>query len=482
MRSILFGFFQIIVKFLFVPGTNPVRMQYYSQPVPADYQFSSVDNGQIYQNVSYTLPTQNRFAPMNEWVGMSMDLDVNNSQMECEMTQGKRRRCNTGTQDTFSAMSVDDKLLNMFHKLENLEQTTKSIENIARGMNETKAHVDFLLKRTHSYEHCLKVLAYKSIDLEARSRRRNLIFHGLPEDKNENENCYEILRDFLWKEMCIDLDEYYIERVHRLGSLYKARQRNPGQTPKRPIIAAFSQFSNTETIIETAYMLRGTNYSVTRDYPAEIVSARRNLMPLFREHRQNRNNKVSLEFPARLVVNGKTVADSFPDWYTILQTDRYAMVQSLQNQTQQQNVYESSSSHIQTNNSQTPAYDCSGAPPPRTLPSVRTDNIQTERESTQDRPRTYAQVVSSHPQVASSIQQPNVYSGSQVQSTAPYNRAMLTSAPRNVPRYTNLSVGDQTRIQSFTANNCATDNSFRSGQVDNETVNTSGGQPSYTHL
>ena len=265
-----------------------------------------------------------------------MGVDTNNAQMEWEMAQSKRKRYNTGMQDSFSALSVDDKLSNMFQKLENLERTNSSIESIARGMNATKAQVEVITRRADSHEQCLKVLAYKSIDLEARSRRNNLLFHWLAESKNEN--CIELLRDFLRNEMGIDLDEYYVERAHRLGSLYKARQRNQDRNPRRPIIVAVGQHSQTNIIIESAYMLKGTNFSVTRDYPIEIVTARRNLMSLYKEHRQNRNNKVSLEFPARLVVNGKTVADSFPDWYTVLQRDRYQMVQSLNNFTPQQST------------------------------------------------------------------------------------------------------------------------------------------------
>ena len=63
--------------------------------------------------------------------------------------------------------------------------------------------------------------------------------------------------------------------------------------------------------METAYMLKVTHFSVTRDYSKEIVEARKGLMPLYREQRQIRGNKVSLEFPAKLVVNGKIIADAF---------------------------------------------------------------------------------------------------------------------------------------------------------------------------
>ena len=57
----------------------------------------------------------------------------------------------------------------------------------------------------------------------------------------------------------------------------------------------------------------------------EIVNARRNLMAQFIKEKQNRNNKVSIEYPERLTVNGRTVLDEFPDWYSVLQQDRYQL-------------------------------------------------------------------------------------------------------------------------------------------------------------
>lgn len=298
-------------------------------------------------------------------MGMSMDLEPNEGQMEWEKAQSKRRRVNTGTENSFASLSVDDKLLHMFQKLENLERTNKSIENLAQGVNVTKAKVDHLTMRSDSHEQCLKVLAYKSIELEARSRRKNLLFHGLAECKNEKP--VELLRDFLWDEMGLDMDNFYVESAHRLGSLFKARQRS--QTPKRPIIVTFSQFSSIDIILDTAYMLKGTNFAVTRDYPKEIVTARRNLMPQYKEQRQFRGNKVTIEFPAKLVVNGKTIADGFPDWYSVIQMDRCAILNS-------------------TGSNVGPVQHRVSVP----IANGRTDTRQTRPELTQQHlPRTYAQ-------------------------------------------------------------------------------------------
>ena len=139
------------------------------------------------------------------------------------------------------------------------------------------------------------------------------------------------LGEFLWEEMSIDIDELYIERLHRLGSIQKARQRvtDPNEPVRRPIIVAFNDTRSLNRVLDNAHMLRGKPFSVTRDYPLEIVKARRTLMPQYIKEKQNRQNKVSMEYPARLIVNGKTVSDAFPDWYTVLQQDRYEIATTL---------------------------------------------------------------------------------------------------------------------------------------------------------
>ena len=145
----------------------------------------------------------------------------------------------------------------------------------------------------------------------------------------------------------MDIDDLGTEQVHRLGSLHKARLKS--DTPKRPIIAAFYEYRHTESVLNASYMLRNTSFSVSRDYPKELVSARQRLLPQFKMERQNRNNKVSIVYPAKLMVNGRVIADELPDWYSVLSQDRFKSVngkpfidisqQQQQQQQQEQHVW-----------------------------------------------------------------------------------------------------------------------------------------------
>ena len=86
-----------------------------------------------------------------------------------------------------------------------------------------------VIQSTNSKTHMLKTLAYKSIDLEARSMRNNLIFWGLAE--NVRENCFAVIRGFIKNELDLDADNMYLARAHRLGP----RITNVG-VQKRPLI------------------------------------------------------------------------------------------------------------------------------------------------------------------------------------------------------------------------------------------------------
>ena len=93
--------------------------------------------------------------------------------------------------------------------------------------------------------------------------------------------------------------------------------------PRRPMVASFHYYSDTEDILRKAYKLRGTGYGVDRQYPQEIMKARRELFnsQAAREARQQRG-KVVIKFPAKLFINGRFVEDKFPEWFPTLRGSR----------------------------------------------------------------------------------------------------------------------------------------------------------------
>lgn len=80
-----------------------------------------------------SVPTENRFAPLDEWVGYSMD-SQNQEPMELQWVpvRNKRKRFTTGSPTTgtdpdqinFSTLTVDEKLSQMLAKLNSLERSS----------------------------------------------------------------------------------------------------------------------------------------------------------------------------------------------------------------------------------------------------------------------------------------------------------------------------------------------------------------------
>ena len=58
--------------------------------------------------------------------------------------------------------------------------------------------------------------------------------------------------------------------------------------------------------------LKGTRFSIDRDYPSEIAEARKKLWPEVKRLRGIPGQNVQLQFSARMVLNGLITKDAFP--------------------------------------------------------------------------------------------------------------------------------------------------------------------------
>ena len=224
----------------------------------------------------------------------------------------------------FSDLSTDQKFSLILSKLSVNEIRVSSIDRKVDELMNVSSRVDAVENVVRSQHDRLKLLEYRSIDLEARGRRKNLLFKGIPE--NRRENCFQEVRRIILEELGIERD-MYLERAHRLGRFDSSKTR--------PIIVAFCDFCDTLEILNAASSLKDTRYSVCRDYPSEISKAHQSLWRQFKETREsNPNRKVTLEYPAAIYVNGVLVADAFPDWYPTLRGSRVSVIPQTQSQTQ----------------------------------------------------------------------------------------------------------------------------------------------------
>lgn len=132
----------------------------------------------------------------------------------------------------FEQMNSDEKLSAIFSTLTCNQNKIMHIEQKVNHINMFNGKMARAETVMHSYNDRLKLLEYRSIDLEARSRRNNLLFKGFPESRDEN--CRGIVCGLLQDKLSME-ELPTIERVHRLGRF------NPAKGP-RPIIVAFSFF------------------------------------------------------------------------------------------------------------------------------------------------------------------------------------------------------------------------------------------------
>lgn len=117
------------------------------------------------------------------------------------------------------------------------------------------------------------------LDLQCRSMRDNIIIHGLAEDQIETYNSTEQkVKTFLKTHLKMqdrDMVNIHFDRVHRIG------QKRAGSLKHRPIVAKVTNFKSKIAIMERSRELKGTNLSVTDQFPPEILRRRRILQPLY---------------------------------------------------------------------------------------------------------------------------------------------------------------------------------------------------------
>ena len=108
------------------------------------------------------------------------------------------------------------------------------------------------------YEQDIREIKEKTVDLEDRSRRNNLVFFGVAETAGprETENCeLLIIQQVLIEGSVIrqeDIHEPLFDRVHRLGP------KKPNQERPRPIIARFTSYLDKEDILKKSFRFKGT--------------------------------------------------------------------------------------------------------------------------------------------------------------------------------------------------------------------------------
>lgn len=221
-------------------------------------------------NMDFNVPVDNGFAALES---CTEDSEVGyggydgSDEKDFELVTYKRKRRDTGGTQRyvrhFESASVENKLSIIFEDLQVLKTGQREINRGMSNLKNIMPKIDQVINVTNNNVNLLKLLSYKSIDIEARSRRNNLIFRGIEEEYDEN--CFEVLRRFISDRLDLDANKMFLVRAHRLG--VRRRGIRPFEKQKRPLIVAFRDYVDIVQILDNTRRLKDTPFSVDRDYP-----------------------------------------------------------------------------------------------------------------------------------------------------------------------------------------------------------------------
>ena len=149
------------------------------------------------------------------------------------------------------------------------------IEELRTALRESEKRITELENMNEKLYKALKEQEDKLDDQEARSRRNNIVIHGI-QRKNPKETwdeCEELVRDLL--EEKLNITNPKIERAHRLGHSTKA-----------PIILRFLSFKEKEEVLRKRASLKGTNIFINEDFTGRVRDIRSRLSPFLRKMRE----------------------------------------------------------------------------------------------------------------------------------------------------------------------------------------------------
>ena len=297
-----------------------------------------------------------------QWVNMLMEtLDSRLHNIETKISGQNQKWCSIETQ----LQSQNNRMLNIEQKVSQMNDVKQSVAKVQLQVSDVDQRVKNVQTQMNAYDESIhhsndlcdgiveenssnstlvqelnkrvskleadsdemkdkhEKMEEKMTDLQWRSMRENLIFTGIKERDYPNEDTETSLRLFLADEMNIHYDIPF-DRVHRLGK-FDSTKIYP-----RPIIAKFERFRDRERVrLAAPAALRGKDYGVREQFPAEIENKRRELYPIMKRYKHNTNNKVAL-VRDKLYINGVQYIPSSSENRSNSQTDHKRSYQPYQ--------------------------------------------------------------------------------------------------------------------------------------------------------
>lgn len=163
---------------------------------------------------------------------------------------------------------------------EKVNQIEESLEFQAQIVTDNhNKHEENIMKTKGDMDKKLEEINNKLLLLEKQDRKYNLLFYGIPEERNEN--VYDKVRDLCLNDLEISpvrVDNMYFANGHRLPS-----KSNAGP---RPLIIRFTSFQDRELVLEKAPKLAGSRRRILSDLPLKLKEERGRLAKIAYRIRQ----------------------------------------------------------------------------------------------------------------------------------------------------------------------------------------------------
>ena len=128
----------------------------------------------------------------------------------------------------------DKKVDKMLDRLENNE---KAVEDLRVEVGKQTTVTQHMGSDLSAFNTILEAMGEKIIDQDARSKRNNMIIHGIPESEPDPRKCENLVLGF-FRDQCGLSGQINVQRAHRLGG-------DPRRGP-RPVIVLFLDYKDKE--------------------------------------------------------------------------------------------------------------------------------------------------------------------------------------------------------------------------------------------
>ncbi|XP_077496434.1 uncharacterized protein LOC144107314 [Amblyomma americanum] len=181
----------------------------------------------------------------------------------------------------------------MNEKFTELNDTLKVLAQHTEELNLLRSEVSSLKK-------VVSVQQKKLHDFEDRSRRRNLIIFGQPEEVDENPTILkENILDVIFSRK-LGVTVTSVERVNRLG-------KKKGDKP-RPVIINFFDYNKKMRVLQICSKLKDSNISICHDFCKATLDKRANLWKYGKQFK-SLASKISLDYDRLRVDNDVYIWD-----------------------------------------------------------------------------------------------------------------------------------------------------------------------------